>query len=82
VSWWRYYQAEPWGDERADIRQEIGRLRTITDDDDPRRPGWQYPYASLESGAAELTPEQMREAGAKAIEAVRLARQQARKETP
>lgn len=52
------------------MRQEIGLQRTQLGDD-PRRPGWSYPYQSLESEADEMTPAQMRERGRAAIEAAK-----------
>lgn len=41
VDWWRYYQQEPWGDYRADMRAEVQRILSATDESE-LDPIWPY----------------------------------------
>lgn len=56
LSWWVYYQDEPWGDERADLR-EMAVLGVSNGVDGFRLP---WPYAEIEPDADELLSEYRR----------------------
>ena len=46
MDWWRYYQAETWGEERADMRAEVQRRRMT--DGAGSDLEWEWPYVSEE----------------------------------
>jgi hypothetical protein len=51
AGWQRYYDAEPWGGERDDMRAEVFRVRHLHGDNE--RLTWQYPYVVEEVPLAE-----------------------------
>lgn len=53
LSWWTYYQNEPWGEERADLR-EMAVIGMTHGSDEFRLP---WPYAEPEPDADELLDE-------------------------
>jgi hypothetical protein len=46
IDWWRYYEAEPWGAARDDLRAEVQRRRTYEGDECSL--GWEFPHVTEE----------------------------------